>query len=610
MADIYKSIPAAHLKRTFIHRHRERNMTMDMGFIYPFFLKEMLPGDIFKFKTSTFIRVQPMVAAPFTPMRFYCEYWFFPTRQLMQKMFPNIVEPWETFIFGGPTGNGANENGDVPTLPRWIPNKSNVKLAKWNIANGVQSRGTGNADAKGSLWDLFNLPVGTGYHNLDNDGVHSSNGQNYYRWCPLSVGKNCYNWLWNEFKRNENIESSVDLNSEDVQQCKWKHDYFTSALPFQQRGDPVAMPLGSVLFAEVPEKVDPRQLYAYSTNENNNFSATAPIKSLDKIVNGVPTVDKELTGDGSSAFGSRFKGLNNASATSVALAVAPAELDATYTNSIRNQYDSSKYGGSATTRFPAYTQANVDVSDLRLMFQTQKFMERAARGGVRYIEGLLSFFGTAPRNDVLNLPQFIGGMKQNIVVNEVLQTSETSNTPQGNIAGRGISAAGDGIGTYSAKEHGYVLGICWIKPDLYYSGQGIPRELLRISKYDFYWPQFAHLSERPIFKSELFASPDTMTPAQMGDGVDGLFGYTGMYNEYRSEQNEICNEMRDTFKYWTLAREFSSAPELTPDFINCMPRKDIFAVQNEDEFFVDILTDIKMWRPIVREPNPGLIDHF
>lgn len=244
------------------------------------------------------------------------------------------------------------------------------------------------------------------------------------------------------------------------------------------------------------------------------------------------------------------------------------------------------------------------------MFQTQKWLERAARGGVRYIEGLLSFFGTSPRMEVLQLPVFLGGMKQNVIINEVLQTSETKETPQGNIAGRGISAAGDNIFSFTAREHGYILGICWIKPDLYYSSQGIPREMLRRSRYDFYWPQFAHLSEQPIYKAELLADLNTMSPIQLGEGSEGVFGYTGIYNEYRTAENEVCGEMRDTFDYWHLARKFEKSPELGADFINCMPRKDVFAVQDEDTMLLDILFDCKIWRPMPIEATPGLIDHL
>lgn len=594
--NIYNTVPAARLKRSMFHWKVERNQTQDFGAIVPFFIREVLPGDVWKIKQSNFIRVQPMVSAPFTPLRFYSEFWFCPTRVLMQKLNPEIVDAWETFIFGGDAGDGKNEAGQTPTLPLWVPNASGVKLAGINVSGGVQSRKTGNADAKGSLWDYFGFPVNTGYHSLDDDGLDANN-VDYSEWLPLAFPKIMYNLIWNEFKRNENLESKVDLMSDDIQLCKWKHDYFTSSLPFQQRGNPVALPLGSVF-------------------TNFETQGMLPAGYAGVQVNGGTTmlnaVDPALMMYGNGTLADKTQGGYSTTSFSVGNEqIFVSNKDQSLGSRTKAYTISSGVTGSSTSvNYPLLTNAQTDVSDLRLMFQTQKWLERVARGGARYIEGLKAFFGTSPRADVLQLPTFLGGMKQNIIVNEVLQTSETGTTPQGNIAGRGISAAGDFIATYAAKEHGFIMGICWIKPDLYYASQGIRREFLRRSRYDYFWSQFAHLSERPIFKAELFASPSTMTPSQLGAGSEGILGYTGIYNEYRSSWNEICGEMRDTFKYWHLAREFSSAPTLGADFVNCFPRKDIFAVQDEDEFLLDILTDVKVWRPIPIESDPGLIDHF
>ena len=554
--NIYNTVPAAKIKRSMFHWKQERYQTQDFGAIVPFFFREVLPGDVWKIKQSNFIRVQPMVSAPFTPLRFYSEWWFCPTRVLMQKLNPEIVDAWPTFIFGGENGDGKNEAGQTPTLPLWVPNASGVKLAGINVSGGVQSRKTGNADAKGSLWDYFGLPVNQGYHSLNDDGK-DSNSVDYSQWLPLAFGKIMYNLIWNEFKRNENLEAKVDLLSEDVQLCKWKHDYFTSSLPFQQRGAPIALPLGSVFTDFSTEGTLPP---GYAAIQINNQS---PYVNVEAFLN---KPDQSINGNGLNVV----TATNTQGYTTIGQSVGVSKVSQTLGS---REVTISGTTQAKSTNYPLLTNAQTDVSDLRLMFQCQRFMERAARGGVRYVEGLKSFFNTAPTMDVLQLPIFIGGMKQNIIVNEVLQTSETSTTPQGNIAGRGISAAGDSIATFSAREHGFVMGICWIKPDLYYASQGIHRELLRRSRYDYYWSMFAHLSERPIYKAEIFASPATMTPAQLGAGSQGVLGYTGIYNEYRSSHNTICGEFRDTFKYWHLARYFESAPELGADFVNCFPSK-------------------------------------
>ena len=219
------------------------------------------------------------------------------------------------------------------------------------------------------------------------------------------------------------------------------------------------------------------------------------------------------------------------------------------------------------------TASTFDIADLRLAFQIQKWMERNARGGVRYTEFLRAHFGVAPRDERLHRPEYIGGSKSPVIMSEVLQTSSTDlTTPQGNLAGHGISAQDQFCGSYRAAEFGLIMGIMSIMPKPAYS-QGINRQWLRRSKFDFFFPEFVGLSEQAIEQAEIYAT-------DVASANTTIFGYQGRYDEMRTKDNMVVGEMRTTFDYWHLARQFSSAPLLNSSFITCIPRKDIFAVQN------------------------------
>lgn len=248
--------------------------------------------------------------------------------------------------------------------------------------------------------------------------------------------------------------------------------------------------------------------------------------------------------------------------------------------------------------------ATFNVADLRLAFQIQKWLERNARAGARYTEFLRSHFGVAPRDDRLNRPEYIGGSKSPVIVSEVLQTSSTDATsPQGNLAGHGLVADATFVGKYHAQEYGVIMGIMSIMPRSAYS-QGFDRQWLRETKYDFYFPEFANLSEQAIIKAEIFA-----TDVSEADNKT-IFGYQGRYDEMRVKRNMVCADMRDTFNYWHLGREFVTAPVLDETFITCNPSKRIFAAPSEKGLIVNFRNNIKAIRPLPIVSNPGLIDHF
>nr|WAE43382.1 MAG: major capsid protein [Microviridae sp.] len=498
---VYSKVSGLNPGKSVFDLSYEKKFTCDMGQLIPVLCEEMVPGDHFKVGNQAILRFQPLVAPIMHEINMYVHYYFVPYRLLW--------EDWEKFITGGKTGD------ETASLPTWTPTPT-----------------TGYA--LNSLWDYLGFPVGI-----------SPTGM-----MPLDFPRRAYNFVYNEFYRDETLITEVALTNEAILNRCWEKDYFTSSLPWQQRGTAPALPISGITHA----------VWDYASIQNGTGVA---VGFNDSIADPVAKV-----GGGATARNSML-GFMNA-----------------------NQVDLS----SATT---------FNVADLRLAFQVQKFLERNARAGARYTEFLQSHFGVSPRDERLQRPEYIGGSKSPIIISEVLQTSQTdtSVTPQGNMAGHGVTVSQAYCGKYTATEFGLIIGLMSVMPRSNYQ-QGINRQWLRRTKYDFYFPEFAHLSEQAILKGEILAKADSAHN-------NAIFGYQGRYDELRTKQNLVCGEFRTVFDYWHLGRVFDPAtpPELNASFVECVPSKRIFAVQDVPGLMVQFGNLVKAFRPLPIASEPGLIDH-
>ena len=497
MSSVFHNTAGLRPGKSVFNLSYEKKFDCDMGQLIPVLCEEMVPGDVFKMGNQVVIRFQPLVAPILHEINAYIHYFFVPNRLLM--------DDWETFISGGVSGD------ETPPLPVWKP-----------VSN-----------SKHTLWDYFGFPV-----DVDPTGSY-----------PLSFGKRAYNLIYNEYYRDQNLQDEIDLDSEAVLYRAWEKDYFTSSLPWQQRGTAPALPISGYTSAEW-------DVSDFIESKNNRY----------------------ITSQG----GSGKIGVVNVS-ESEDLVRARAMFN-------NNTVDFSD-------------AATFDVSDLRLAFQVQKWMERNARAGVRYTEFLQAHFGVSPRDERLQRPEYVGGSKSPVIVSEVLQTSSTDDTsPQGNLAGHGITADTSRVGNYRATEFGWIVGIMSVMPRPTYS-QGIDRQYLRRNKYDFFFPEFVHLSEQAIETVEVYATSSDSENRS-------IFGYQGRYDEMRYKRSMVCGNMRDTLDYWHLGRKFDSTPLLNESFIKCVPSKRIFAVQNVPGLIVNVANLITAIRPLPVIADPGLIDHF
>jgi len=495
MNPLFKRTGSLRPGRSVFDLSHEVKLTCDMGQIIPILNEEMIPGDTFKVGNQIVARMQPMIAPIMHQVDISVHYFFVPYRLLWSG--------WEDFITGGKDGTDSSL---LPTMT--------------------------SAATIGSLKDYLGFPIGITW--AANEG-------------PCLFPLYAYNQIWNEYYRDENLQTEVAVSNGNILNRAWEKDYFTSSLPWQQRGTPVALPISGLTSAEWDD----------TDFVDNGASITANVQvsnSSEKLVTTNDTQRDNLAGF--------FQ---------------------------NNEVDLS----NATT---------FDVVDLRLAFQIQKFMERNARAGVRYTEFLGAHFGVSPRDERLQRPEYIGGSKSRMIISEVLQTASTDEeSPQGNMAGHGISADQTFCGSYTAQEFGVIMGLMSIMPKPAYS-QGINRQWLRRTRYDFPFPEFVNLSEQAVLCQEIYA---TGTKAQ----DDTIFGYQGRYDELRYKPNRIAGLMRTSFNFWHLGREFSTAPELNDTFIKCVPSKRIFAVDTEPGLLVSVGNIIKAIRPIPIMGNPGFIDH-
>ena len=501
---VFSKVSMSKPKSNIFDLSHDRKFSMKFGEIVPCFIMDCVPGDKVTMSTSQMLRFAPMVTPVMHQVRVYTHFFFVPNRILWNN--------WESFITGGEDGL---DNSVFPTIV-------------WSQS------------PNGTLWDYMGMPPGNGAAPTINVSA-----------LPFAA----YQKIYNEYYRDQNLVSEVDLNVVNgdnsairsgliaLRKRSWQHDYFTSALPWTQKGPEATLPLGT----------------------------TAPI---DFVSGQTGSIAKDSTG-----------AVINANANAgINMANSGIAFGATDTRNIN--WDNSD---SLEADLSSATAATIN--DLRQAFRLQEWLEKNARGGSRYIESIMVHFGVKSSDGRLQRPEFLGGGSSPVTISEVLQTSSAASepTPQGNMAGHGISVGANNSFSYFAEEHGYVIGLCTVMPKSAYQ-QGIPKHFSKFDKFDYFWPSFANLGEQPILNQELYFD---------NDGLNGdVFGYTPRYAEYKYIPSTVHGEFRTTLDEWHMGRIFSSRPALNQDFIEMDDSEvsRVFAVTGDEKLYCHMFHRVKAMR--------------
>lgn len=529
----FAEIPSANVRRSTFDRGSTYKTTFDSGYLVPIFIDEVLPGDTFDFEATLFGRLNTPIVPFFDDLFIDTHFFFVPNRL--------VWDNWENFI----TGPNEDNNNTEYLVPQCTAPDGGFPV------QGIQ--------------DYFGVPPLVSGISMDA--------------MPLRA----YNLVYNEWYRDENLITKVPLNKGDgpddpndyklLRRGKRK-DYFTSALPWPQKGPGVEFSLGQTAPVVGTGKALGLEFsspnYYLSSGINSDFGVLTGAEAV-----GLPPV-AGYTRESNSFVGRYWTGV----ATDPTRSGLVADLS------------------SATA---------VTINSFRMAYQMQAFMEQLARGGSRYIEVIRTMFDVVSPDARLQRPEYLGGSSSPLELQTVAQTSATDGTtPQGNLSAYGVFTSVRPKWEKSFVEHGYIIGICSVRSNLTYQ-QGIPRMFSRRTRYDYYWPAFAHLGEQAVLRKEIYA---TGTEAD-----DEVFGYQERNGEYRFGYSKVTGKLRSTdpqsLDVWHLSQKFETAPTLSADFINENPPVDrVIAVQDEPQFFLDCRFDCLCTRPMPVYAVPGLITHL
>ena len=528
----FADLPSADVERSTFDMSHPWKGTMDTWQLIPTLLTEVLPGDTFNVSSTIFMRLATPIKPLMDNLTADIHYFFVPNRL--------VWDNWQFFM-----GERKKPDDDPTTIT--IP-QVEVDLNINNINK--------DDEQKGIVADCFGIPL--------YDPGHEIPTMTRVNALPFRA----YALIYNEWYRNQNLVGEVNIptgDGPDVGEIDtfyttigFRHkraDYFTRALPWPQKGDPVFLPLGET----APIIPSDGTFYLRTTGAREGL------------------VLRRDTND-------------------------PTEVAYTAEGGI--QVSDQTFDLDMLADLTTATAATIN--DIRTAFQIQRLLERDARGGTRYIEIILSHFNVQSPDARLQRPEYLGGGSGRLTINPVAATVETENTPQANLSAVGTGLV-KGNFNHSFTEHGYIIGILSCRSDPTYQ-RGLNRMWSRKTRYDYYWPALSHLGEQAIKNKEIFFRSGATEN-------DDVWGYQERYAEYRYQPGLITgkfrSEDRESLDVWHLSQDFEELPALAPLFVADVPPIDrVVAVPSEPDLIVDAWHNMKATRPMPVYAVPGMVDHF